>query len=168
MGGHKTPDMAVLVPFGIFAVSAAALANAYIAQYALGIEPCVLCLYQRIPYAVTGVLGIVALLMPAERERAVTAAGVVFLAGAAIAFYHVGVEQHWWASAAACGSSGGNQDPKTVEELRQLLLGARPAKACDEVDWTLFGVSMATYNVGLSLALAFGSIWGAGKIRRTQ
>ena len=168
MVGHKTPDMAVLVPFGIFAVSAAALANAYIAQYALGIEPCVLCLYQRIPYAVTGVLGIVALLIPAERERAVTAAGVVFLAGAAIAFYHVGVEQHWWASAAACGSFGGNQDPETVEELRQLLLGARPAKACDKVDWTLFGVSMATYNVGLSLALAFGSIWGAGKIRRTQ
>jgi len=168
MDGHKTPDMAVLVPFGIFAVSVAALANAYIAQYALGIEPCVLCLYQRIPYAVTGVLGIVALLMPGERERAVPAAGVVFLAGAAIAFYHVGVEQHWWVSVVACGALGGGQEPATVEELRQLLMNAKPTKACDEVDWTLFGVSMATYNVGLSLALAFGSMWGAGRIRRTR
>lgn len=161
-------DPAFLVPFGIFAVSVAALANAYLAEYALGLEPCILCLYQRIPYAVAGVLGIVALLMPAQRVRAVAAAGVVFLVGAAIAFYHVGVEQHWWISAAACGASGGGQEPATVEELRQLLLNAKQPKACDEVDWTLFGLSMATYNVGMSLALAVGSLWGAGRIRRAR
>ncbi len=166
MRENNSLDPGVLIPFGIFAVSGAALANAYIAQYALGLEPCVLCLYQRIPYAVTGVLGIVALLIPDERMRAVTAAGVVFLAGAAVAFYHVGVEQHWWVSAAACGSAGGGQEPATVEELRQMLLGAKPAKACNEVDWTLFGLSMATYNVGLSLALGIGSLWGAGRIGR--
>ncbi len=168
MRGNKKPDMAVLVPFGIFAVSVAALANAYIAQYGLGLEPCILCLYQRVSYAVAGVLGLAALFVPGQKARLVTAAGVVFLVGAGIAFYHVGVEQHWWASAVACGASGGGREPATVEELRQLLEGAKPAKACDEVDWTLFGLSMATYNVGLSLALAFGSFLGAGGIRRVR
>ncbi len=168
MGENRNFDAAVLVPFGIFAVSVAALANAYIAQYALGLEPCILCLYQRVPYAIAGVLGLVALFVPAQRMRAVAAAGVVFGIGAAIAIYHVGVEEHWWASAAVCGGSGGGQEPATVEELRQMLLNAKPAKACDEVDWTLFGHSMATYNVGVSLALAFVSFWGAGRIRRAR
>ena len=51
-------------------------------------------------------------------------------------------------------------------ELRHLLTEARPTKTCDEVDWALFGVSMATYNVATSLALAVVSFWGAEKIRR--
>ncbi len=164
-------DLAFLAPFGIFAVSATALANAYIAQYAFGLEPCILCLYQRVPYAVAGVLGVLALFVPSLRFRAVAAAGGVFLAGAVLAFYHVGVEQHWWASVAACGAGGGPGDaggPATVEELRQMLTRGRPVKACDEVDWTLFGLSMTTYNVALSLALGTASLWAAERIRRPQ
>ncbi|MBT7942762.1 MAG: disulfide bond formation protein B [Alphaproteobacteria bacterium] len=164
MRANNSLDLAVLAPFGIFAVSATALINAYIAQYVFDLEPCILCLYQRIPYAVAGVLGGVAMFVPGVRLWAVRLAGLAFLVGAGIAFYHVGVEQHWWASAASCGSAGGGDGPATVEELRQLLLNAKPVKACDEVDWTLFGLSMATYNVGLSLALGVGSLWAAGRI----
>ena len=97
--------------------------------------------------------------------------GVVFVIGSGIAFYHVGVEQHWWASAASCGAGGGaagGEMPQTVDQLRQLLAQSKPAKACDEVDWTLFGLSMATYNVAFSLALALGSFWGALQIRRAR
>ena len=157
-----------LVPFAILAASIGALATAYTAELAIGIEPCILCLYQRIPYALAGTLALAALLAPGERVKvwAVIGAGVAFLAGAEIAFYHVGVEQHWWRSLASCGVAAGDPEPETVEELRRLLTQARPAKACDEIDWTLFGVSMATYNVAASLALAVGSLWGAEKIRR--
>ena len=157
----------------ILAASVGALASAYTAEYALGLEPCVLCLYQRIPYAVAGVLGLGALVLPSgpsgsrARSRAVLGAGFVFLLGAGIAFYHVGVEQHWWVSAAACGGGPGGEGPKTVAEL-QKMLSQKPAKACDEVDWTLFGLSMATYNVAVSLALAWGSIWASARIRKTQ
>ncbi|MFQ5763807.1 MAG: disulfide bond formation protein B [Rhodospirillales bacterium] len=161
-------DWPRLVPFAILAAAVGALGTAYTAELGLGIEPCPLCLYQRIPYAVAGMLALGALLAPrgGARAAAVAAAGAVFAAGAAIAFYHVGVEQHWWASAAACGAGGAAPEPKTVDELRALLQ-AVPAKACDELDWTLFGVSMATYNVAVSLALAVGSFWGAEQIRRT-
>ncbi len=161
-------DLAFLAPFGVFAVSVTALANAYTAEYAFGLEPCILCLYQRIPYAVTGVLGLAALFVPRVRTGAVAVAGVVFLAGAALAFYHVGVEQHWWASAASCGAAGGGEGPATVDELRQMLMRVKPVKACDEVDWTLFGLSMATYNAGLSLALGTASLWAADQLRRQR
>lgn len=164
-------DYSRMVPFAVFAASAFALANAYTAQYAFDLEPCVLCLYQRVPFAVAGALGVAGFLLPGEqidwKVRAVAVSGVVFLIGAGIAFYHVGVEQHWWVSAAACGTGSGVEDPKTVEELQKLLMQAKPVKACDEVDWTLFGLSMATYNVAFSLALAWGSFWGAAKMRRT-
>ncbi len=159
------------VPFAILAASIGALITAYTAELALGVEPCILCLYQRIPYALAGALAVAALLVPGTRGPrpkvwAVIGAGVAFLVGAEIAFYHVGVEQHWWRSVASCGVAASDPEPETVEELRRLLTEARTAKACDEVDWALFGVSMATYNVAASLALAVGSFWGAEKIRR--
>ena len=160
-------DLAFLAPFGIFAVSAAALANAYTAEYVFGLEPCILCLYQRIPYAIAGVMGAAALFMPSLRAPVVAVAGVVFLSGAVLALYHVGVEQHWWVSAAACAGGGGDV-PATVDDLRQLLMQAKPVKACDQVDWTLFGLSMATYNVALSLALATASLWAADQLRRPK
>ena len=166
-GSHRL-DLAFLAPFGILAVSVAALANAYTAEYAFGLEPCTLCLYQRVPYAIAGVLGLAALFFPRVRYGAVAVAGVVFLVGAVLAFYHVGVEQHWWVSAAACGAAGGGEGPATVDELRQLLMQAKPVKACDEVDWTLFGLSMATYSVALSLALATASLWAADQLRRPK
>lgn len=166
-----SPDLTRMIPFTVFAVSVFALANAYTAQYAFGLEPCILCLYQRVPYAVAGVLGLAALFVPSIRFRAVAVAGAAFLVGASIAFYHVGVEQHWWVSAAACGAGGVPGDaggPRTVDELRQMLMRGSPVKACDEVDWTLFGLSMATYNVPFSLALALGSFWGAAHLRRMR
>jgi len=163
-------DWPRVAPLGILLASLGALASAYTAQYGFDLEPCILCLYQRIPYAVAGVLALLALLTPRQRKDGamvlmVIAAGAAFTIGAGIAFYHVGVEQHWWVSAAACGG-GGAAAPESVDQLRQLLMAAKPVKACDEIEWTLFGLSMATYNVAVSFALAAGSFWGASKIRR--
>ena len=90
---------------------------------------------------------------------------LAILGGAGIAFYHVGVEQHWWASAASCGSDAPGQTI-TMDQF-QALLQQKPEKACDEIDWTLFGISMATYNVAASTILGIGVLWAAMKIRRT-
>lgn len=164
MNENKFSDPAFIAPLSIFVFSVAALSIAYFVQYALKIEPCILCLYQRVPYFATGTLGLVALFVSYRRVRVVEAAGVTFGFGVAIAFYHVGVEQHWWASVVACGTHGGDGGAKTVEELQQLLLVGDSVKACDNINWTLFGFSMATYNVIVSLALAIGSFFGAFKI----
>jgi disulfide bond formation protein DsbB len=153
------------LPAAILAASLAALGSAVAAQYVWGLEPCILCLYQRIPYAVAALLGLAGLFCaPGGRTWIGAAAGVVFVAGACIAFYHVGVEQHWWRSATSCGAEAG-QGPLSFEEFRRGL-AAKPEIRCDQVAWSLFGLSMATYNVALSLGLAAGSVGGAWVLGR--
>lgn len=151
-----------LIPLAILAASFGALGTAYTAELAFGLDPCRLCLYQRVPYAVTAILAIGMFGLPRRYlAAAVTLAAVVFLAGAGIAFHHVGVEQDWWASAASCGAT--TELPTTTEEL---LASLTPEPACDEPAWTLFGVSMAGYNLAASYVLAFACLAGAVKLRR--
>ncbi len=138
----------------------AALAVAYGAEIIYGLEPCILCLYQRIPFAVVIVLGLVGMFRPALLGWILPLGGLAFLTGSGIAFYHVGVEQHWWAFACT-GEAGGQMS--TGNLMAQLQV--KPPKACDELEWALFGISMATYNVFYSLALAVFCFAGALKLR---
>lgn len=152
-------DWPRLVPICLMVVCVSALSSAYAAQYIYHLEPCILCLYQRIPYAFVGVLALAAILMPrgAGRSGLVTICIPILFVGAAVAFYHVGVEQHWWESAAGCG--GALPEPMSVADF-QASLQEKPEKSCDSVDWTLFGISMAVYNTAASLFLGFGTLYG--------
>ena len=137
----------------IVLASAATVGAAYAFQHLGGLAPCILCWWQR--YAHFGVLALAALaVLPVGRPlRAalLVGAAAAALTGAGIAFLHVGVEQHWWQGTAECGSTLG---PATsIEQMRQMLL-AQPVVRCDEVAWSLFGISMAGYNVLISLGLA--------------
>ena len=147
LGHPRFPAAAVL------AVSAASLAAALFAQYVMGLQPCVLCIWQRWPYVATVVLGAAALAVPGRpqvRAALLTAAMAAFLTGAGIGVFQVGVEQQWWQGTAGCGGISGTG---SFEDFQRQLLAA-PVVRCDEVQWSLFGLSMAGYNVLLSLALA--------------
>jgi len=156
------------LPLSLLAVSVGALGFAYTAQFGFGLEPCILCFYQRIPYALIGVLAILALgLRPGSgAQTAVFAAcAALFFVGAGIAFYHVGVENHWWVSAASCG--GGVADQMSAAQLRELLQAKAP-KACDDVDWELFGISMAGYNAAYSAILGVLTLAALRMMRKSQ
>ena len=148
----------------VVAASVAALAAAFFAQYVAGLEPCPLCIYQRYPYGLTIVLGALA---TAGRWPAlfVGLAGVVFALGGGIALYHVGVEVGLVEGSAACLGTAG-EAAATVEELRQQLLGTPPAPRCDEVAWSLFGISIAGFNVMYSAALATASLGVAATLAK--
>lgn len=75
----------------------------------------------------------------------------MFLVNAGIAFFHTGVEQHWWAGLETC--SGGGSEPQTLEELRQQLFTA-PAARCDTPAFVFMGLSMAGWNVLYCLGLS--------------
>lgn len=146
--------IARFAPLVLLLASACALGSAYTAQYAFGLEPCILCLYQRIPYALAGALAMGALFLPAaSRGRAVVVGlcGVVFLAEAGLAFYHVGVEQHWWVAVTAC--SGEIKQGLSLDELKAALM-ATPPKRCDEITWTVLGQSITVWNTVIALGLA--------------
>jgi disulfide bond formation protein DsbB len=150
----------------ILVASVGVLAAALIGEHVFGLEPCELCLYQRVPFVVTGALAGLGLILSLRGKAGtwpVAACAVVFFASAGLAFYHVGVEQHWWASVTACG--GDLSSGLSIEEL-QKQLSAPPRKPCDQVDWTFLGLSLAGYNVIASLILAVACVVGARRIKR--
>lgn len=135
--------------------SVAILAAVLVMQYGFDYRPCELCHWQRYPFVATAVLGAIAWWcgdrMPRVTGVLAGLAATTFLVGAGVAAFHVGVEQKWWAGLESCGSPDG---PATsIEELRRRLEGT-PMVRCDEVAWSLFGISLAGYNVLVSLALA--------------
>ncbi|HEY9080099.1 disulfide bond formation protein B [Magnetovibrio sp.] len=146
---HLYPTFLILVGVG-------SLAAAYTAQYGFDLEPCVLCLYQRVPFAVAIVLGFVGLLRPRWLGVVFVLAAAVFAINGAIAFYHVGVEQHWWSSAVGCGGKLPTQ-VSTADLLASLERKA--PKSCDAVDWTMLGISMAGWNILFSNGLALASLY---------
>lgn len=150
----------------ILAVSAGVLAAALLSQYVGGLVPCVLCYYQRLPYAMTIVLagltlGFAGAMGPREAAGTVALCGLVFLAGAGVAGFHVGVEQHWWQGTEGCGTT---IDPNLSLQALKAALLAQPVVRCDEVPWSLFGMSMAGFNFLASLAFAGTSLWAARRI----
>ncbi len=139
-----------------------ALGAALASQYWGGLHPCVLCIYQRYAYGAALAAALAAFLLagrPGLRQAALIAAGLAFLAGAGLAAFHVGVEQQWWEGLDSC-SAPGLPTNATVDELRELLLN-QPFAPCDAVAWSLFGISIAGYNVIASLVLAALAL-GAG------
>jgi disulfide bond formation protein DsbB len=129
-------------------VSGGLLAGAYGFQHLGGLLPCEMCLWQRIPHWVIlfASLAVLALqrLDKALRARVLLAlCGLAALASMGLGLWHVGVEQKWWPSPVSCSLGQGEPD----------FLSMRVA-FCDEPQWQLFTVSMAGYNMLISLALA--------------
>jgi len=114
------------------------LGGALLSQYWGGLAPCELCLLQRWPWGAAIVISFIAMMVgsrPALPWVALLLAAV-FLIGSALAFYHVGVEQHWFAGPTACTTPA--TAAATVEQLKAQLLHQQPVR-CDEPAWTLWG-----------------------------
>ena len=154
-----------LIAAGLLAFCLAALAGALTFQYGLGLQPCILCLYQRVPYILAAALCAHAM-APWTPSRwawmALALAGLLFLVNSGIALFHSGVERHWWEGTEACvGAKGAT----TIEELRRQIMEA-PLVRCDQIPWEMFGLSMANYNALVSPVLALAAFLGAGRLAR--
>ncbi|MDA0223693.1 MAG: disulfide bond formation protein B [Rhodobacterales bacterium] len=129
--------------------SMAMLLGAFAFQVFGEMAPCKLCIWQRWPHGLAFGVGLLALLLP---HRALYAlGGLVVLFGAGVALYHTGVEQHWWVGPTTCTSQG--VAGLTAQQLMDQILNA-PLVRCDEIPWSMFGMSMAAWNGVVSLGLA--------------
>jgi disulfide bond formation protein DsbB len=144
------------------AVSAATLAGAHGFENFANLPPCPLCLDQREPYWAAIALALLALGALKwdklkDTRLPIFLMGAIVLAlgyGAYLAGYHTGIEQKWWPGPATCTGAGA---ALTIEQM----LGQTDAKIvmCDEIPWSLFGISLAGYNLLIALGLtAFASI----------
>jgi disulfide bond formation protein DsbB len=143
-------------PIFVLATSAIVMMTVLLSQYLGGLAPCELCLYERWPWDAAIVISFIAAMAgnrPAVPWIALLLAGV-FAVGGALAFYHVGVEQHWFAGPQACTAGA---TPASLEALKSQLLHQQPVR-CDQPAWTLSGVSLAGWNLLASLIMAGISI----------
>jgi disulfide bond formation protein DsbB len=145
-GGGRT------FPIFVLAASAIVMATVLLSQYWGGLVPCELCLTERWPWDVAIVVAFVAAMAGSRAALPWVALllAVVFAVGSVLAFYHVGVEQHWFAGPRACTAAAGT--PVTLDALKAQLMHQQPVR-CDEPAWTLYWISMAGWNLLASLVM---------------
>ena len=158
----------LLHPAVLAALAVAVMTTALGYQYLGGYQPCELCIWQRWALLPAIPLALAAWAMaPGSFGRLafLVLTALTFLACAGVAGYHVGVEQHWWAGTDDCVgadlTAGGG-----IDALRSQLL-ATPVVRCDEVTWSVLGISMAGYNMAFSLVAAGLALITAGRTGRT-
>ncbi len=134
--------------------SASLLGGAFAFQHFGGLHPCELCIWQRWAHAVTLVVASLAVFAPTGPRRGLLGLGALsILAGAGIAMFHVGVEQKWWKGLETCSVD----DLGSGDFLTGIL--AAPVVQCDQVAWSLAGISMAGYNAILSAVIGGVALW---------
>ncbi|HKL70524.1 disulfide bond formation protein B [Salibaculum sp.] len=134
--------------------SFALLAGAFLFQ-ALGYPPCTMCLWQRWPHAAAIVIGALALVIWRPATPLLLLGALAAATTGGIGVFHTGVERGWWDGPASCtGSDAGLGSDLLSTDIAPVVL-------CDEVVWSLLGLSMASYNALISFALAALWVWAA-------
>lgn len=143
----------------IFLLSAMPISGALVSQYFFNMHPCELCIYQRIPFFLIMFFSLIAVIKPSLKACLITTIIAIhaLIINSGIAFYHVGVEKNWWVNEGCAGDF----DMTSQEALLKSLLEA-PIVKCADIQFELFGISMAGYNflycLGLAIALIFLTI----------
>ena len=160
-------DAVFIAGAGIAVIAALTIAGAWFFELVLDIRPCPLCLEQRYAYYLAIPLAaLVALGASKGVSRRLLGLGLVILAlallaNAGLGAYHAGVEWGFWQGPTDCSG------PITDLGGGSLLDGLNKVKVirCDEVQWRFLGLSLAGYNVLISLAMAALAVWGVGKAK---
>jgi disulfide bond formation protein DsbB len=128
-------------------VALAALGVACFAQYVLLLTPCELCLWERWPYRIVALLGVLGMLgRPRTTRLFLGAAGLVMLADVFIAGLHVGVEFNWWPSPL----------PECNGELTPgAALPMLPATPCDRPVYLIHGLPISMAQMDMFAAALF-------------
>ena len=143
MTGHR---LGLIAALGSLGMMIAALGFQYIGE----LPPCKMCYWQRYPHIAAIGIGVLFLLF-AYRGFLLLGALSALTTGV-IGVYHVGVEQKWWQGPDTCTASSTAE--LNVDQLLVQIMTA-PLVRCDEIAWSLMGISMAGWNAIVSFALAF-------------
>jgi disulfide bond formation protein DsbB len=133
----------------LFAVSGSLLLGALGFQFLGGLAPCEMCYWQR--HAHLAVLAVAGLALITGNRAAGWLAVLAMVAAAGLGLFHAGVEQKWWQGVTAC-TAPVSAGMSTAEMLDTLM--KTPLVRCDEIPWSLLGVSMAGWNALVSAGAA--------------
>ena len=135
----------------IFTISLFSIVAAFFIEYALGHQPCNLCLMQRIPYGLSIFLIILNYLLKKNEQFVILLLILIFSFSLLISFYHFGIEQGFFKESSVCGLNNNSEIISKEEILKQL---SQKTISCKDVTFRIFGLSLTTFNIFLSLFLS--------------
>ena len=122
---------------------------AFFVEYILGYKPCILCKYQRAPYILALIIGLFGFLKPSNPKMCIYVF-LTFLISMTLSGYHVGIEQELYKSIFNCSDDNLSilEEGKLLESLKMIN------PDCRNVNFAVFGVSLATINFVLSFVIS--------------
>ena len=136
----------------IFFISIISILSALFIEYVLGHQPCNLCLIQRIPYGLSIILISLNYFQKKNERFIILLLILVFSFSLIISFYHFGIEQGFFKESAVCGLKNVTEIISKEEILKQLQT---KTVSCKDVTFKIFGFSLTTFNIFISLILIF-------------
>ena len=134
----------------IFLVSLISIVSAYFIEYALGHQPCNLCLIERIPYGLAIVLIILNHILIKNKRFIILLLILVFSFSLIVSFYHLGIEQGFFEESVVCSVKNSSNLISKEELLKQLQT---KTISCKDVTFRIFGFSLTAFNMVISLIL---------------
>tara|TARA_Y100000816_G_scaffold85508_1_gene58801 strand:+ start:162 stop:650 length:489 start_codon:yes stop_codon:yes gene_type:complete len=136
----------------IFFISLISILSALFIEHVLGHQPCNLCLMQRIPYGLSIILIFLNYFLKKDQKFIVMLLALIFSFSFVISFYHFGIEQGFFKESAVCTMENNSNIISKEEILKQLQV---KTVSCKDVTFRIFGFSLTTFNMILSLILIF-------------
>ena len=134
----------------ILIISILALISAYFIEYFLGYQPCNLCLLERIPYALSIIIILTNFRIKFNDKHILLVLIVIFVVSALLSIYHFGIEQGLVEESFVCSTKDNlnlNKE-QLLQELQKMNI------SCKNVAFTIFGLSLTTYNILLSVIIS--------------
>ena len=136
----------------IFFISLISIILAYFIEYILGHQPCSLCLIERVPYWLSVILIILNYTFKKDEKFIILLLILIFTFSTIISFYHFGIEQGFFEESSVCGLKNISEILTKDEILKQLQT---KTVSCKDVTFRIFGFSLTTFNIIISLMLVF-------------
>ena len=129
----------------------------YYLEYFLDLKPCILCIYQRIPYFFAIFLAIIFLFIEDYKFQKIFyyLYSITFLSSLLLAIYHFGIENNFWSAFTSCEIN--DSYIKDKSNLKEYLL-EKEFVSCSKVNFSLLGISLVGYNIIISLFLLILSL----------
>ena len=135
----------------ILFISIFALSSAYFIEYILGYKACNLCLIERLPYFFAIIIISLGLFLDRFEKFIFISLCLIFVSATILSFYHFGIEQGFFKESLVCISNNEIDNLSKEDLLKEFQ---KTVINCKDVEFTLFGLSLATINVIISLILS--------------
>ena len=150
------------VSFGLFLASVAGMSFALYLQHGVGLEPCPLCVFQRVGLMGMGLFALIAAIHnPTQlwlRRVYAGLAGLSILWSTGVAARHVWLQHLPPEDVPACGPGLDYWlDVFPMKEVIQKVLHG--SGECAVIDWTFLGLSLPTLSAAFFSVLLVGCVW---------